>query len=192
MGFSAWADNPSSADSQVGATGAQRATSMVNSETIADEWPPSPQVVALIRAAGGVPIAKTNLSQTMFFFECSNPVWGRTLNPYSKSYSCGGSSGGEGALLAMDGAALGWGSDIGGSLRSVTSGFPSRSRMLSFALCARAGYRRRRAGSTPSSPAGLESAWRACKVCSHAGHRLFPLSPGSGPSHSGPVPSLIH
>ena len=73
-----------------------------------------------MRAAGGIPIAKTNLAQMMFFFECANPVWGRTVNPYCKSYSCGGSSGGEGALLAMDGAALGWGSDIGGSLRSVT------------------------------------------------------------------------
>ncbi len=60
----------------------------------------------------------------MFFFECSNPIWGRTLNPYNRSYSCGGSSGGEGALLAMDGAALGWGSDIGGSLRWVTSDLP--------------------------------------------------------------------
>nr|VWO94634.1 Calmodulin (CaM) [Ganoderma boninense] len=57
----------------------------------------------------------------MFFFECSNPVWGRTLNPYSKSYSSGGSSGGECALLALDGSALGWGSDIGGSLRIPAS-----------------------------------------------------------------------
>ena len=79
------------------------------------------QVVSLVRAAGGIPIAKTNISQAMFFYECTNPVYGRTVNPHNKSYSCGGSSGGEGALLAMDGAALGWGSDIGGSLRSVAS-----------------------------------------------------------------------
>ena len=62
---------------------------------------------------------KTNVAQLVFFFECVNPVWGRSLNPYTRSYSCGGTSGGEAALLAMDGAALGWGSDIGGSLRSV-------------------------------------------------------------------------
>lgn len=68
-----------------------------------------------------MPIAKTNLAQAMFFVECTNPVWGRTLNPYSRAHSSGGSSGGEGALLAMDGAALGWGSDVGGSLRFVTS-----------------------------------------------------------------------
>lgn len=70
-----------------------------------------------MRAAGGIPICKTNVPQLIFFFECVNPVWGCTLNPYSKSYSSGGTSGGEAALLAMDGAALGWGTDIGGSLR---------------------------------------------------------------------------
>ena len=53
----------------------------------------------------------------MFAFECCNPVWGRTTNPYNDAYTCGGSSGGEAALLAMDGSAAGIGSDIGGSLR---------------------------------------------------------------------------
>ena len=48
-------------------------------------------------------------------------MWGRTLNPYSRSYTCGGTSGGEAALLGMDGAVLGWGTDIGGSLRSVNA-----------------------------------------------------------------------
>ncbi|KAI0741896.1 amidase signature enzyme [Daedaleopsis nitida] len=79
------------------------------------------QVVSLVRQAGGIPIAKTNVAQLVFFFECVNPVWGRTLNPHTRSYTCGGSSGGEAALLAMDGAALGWGSDIGGSLRIPAS-----------------------------------------------------------------------
>jgi len=40
-----------------------------------------------------------------------------TKNPYNVKYFPGGSSGGEGALLAMDGSAVGWGSDIGGSIR---------------------------------------------------------------------------
>ena len=77
------------------------------------------QVVALVREAGGIPIAKTNVAQLVFFFECVNPVWGRSLNPYTRSYTCGGTSGGEAALLAMDGVPFGWGTDIGGSLRSV-------------------------------------------------------------------------
>jgi Asp-tRNA(Asn)/Glu-tRNA(Gln) amidotransferase A subunit family amidase len=53
----------------------------------------------------------------MFSFESSNPLWGRTTNPYSSEFTCGGSSGGEAAVLAMDGAVFGIGSDIGGSLR---------------------------------------------------------------------------
>ncbi|KAL0953568.1 hypothetical protein HGRIS_004786 [Hohenbuehelia grisea] len=73
--------------------------------------------VAQVIAAGAIPIAKTNVPQTMFAFECCNPVWGRTLNPHNDAFTCGGSSGGEGALLAMDGSVIGLGSDIGGSLR---------------------------------------------------------------------------
>jgi Asp-tRNA(Asn)/Glu-tRNA(Gln) amidotransferase A subunit family amidase len=57
----------------------------------------------------------------MMAFECSNPLWGRTTNPWNKKYTCGGSSGGEGALLAMDGTALGVGCDVGGSLRIPAS-----------------------------------------------------------------------
>ena len=66
-------------------------------------------------------MAKTNVPQTMLAFECSNPLWGRTTNPWSAAHTCGGSSGGEAALLAMDGSALGVGSDIGGSLRIPAS-----------------------------------------------------------------------
>jgi len=67
--------------------------------------------------SGAIPFVKTNIPQTMFAFECSNPLWGRTTNPYNDKYTCGGSSGGEAALLAMDGSAAGIGTDIGGSLR---------------------------------------------------------------------------
>lgn len=45
----------------------------------------------------------------MLAFECSNPVFGKTLNPYSPDHTCGGSSGGEAAALALDGSALGIG-----------------------------------------------------------------------------------
>lgn len=78
--------------------------------------------MTFIRSAGGIPFVKTNVPQTMLSFECSNPLWGRSLNPHKTpngehNYTPGGSSGGEGALLAMDGSAIGFGSDIGGSLR---------------------------------------------------------------------------
>lgn len=73
--------------------------------------------MAQFLAAGAVLLVKTNVPQTMFAFECCNPVWGRTTNPYNDKYTSGGSSGGEAALLSMDGSAVGIGSDIGGSLR---------------------------------------------------------------------------
>lgn len=79
------------------------------------------QLVSQLINAGAIPLIKTNVPQTMFAFECNNPLWGRTTNPYSDAYTCGGSSGGEGAVLAMDGSALGLGSDIGGSLRIPAS-----------------------------------------------------------------------
>ncbi|KAN0066365.1 hypothetical protein ACQY0O_000459 [Thecaphora frezii] len=77
----------------------------------------SASVVLLAEHLGAVPFVKTNVPQTMLAFECRNPVFGRSLNPYSPNHTCGGSSGGESALLACDGSAAGVGSDIGGSLR---------------------------------------------------------------------------
>lgn len=46
-----------------------------------------------------------------------NHVFGRTLNPYRSNLNAGGSSGGEGALIAMRGSVLGIGTDIAGSIR---------------------------------------------------------------------------
>ncbi|KAF9266912.1 amidase signature enzyme [Marasmius fiardii PR-910] len=94
IGFTQWANNP-----------AQKNAAIVQ------------QLISL----GAIPIIKTNVPQTMFSFECNNPLWGRTLNPYNDKYTCGGSSGGEAALLALDGAVFGVGSDVGGSLRIPTT-----------------------------------------------------------------------
>ncbi|KAH7102333.1 amidase [Auriculariales sp. MPI-PUGE-AT-0066] len=74
-------------------------------------------LVALMKEEGAIVLAKTNIPQTLLAFESTNPIFGRTSNPWNALHSCGGSSGGEGALLACDGSALGIGADIGGSLR---------------------------------------------------------------------------
>ncbi|GAA5981758.1 hypothetical protein JCM5350_005719, partial [Sporobolomyces pararoseus] len=74
-------------------------------------------LVSIVRASGGIPFVKTNVPQTMLSFECSNPLFGISRNPYSPDRTPGGSSGGEAALLGSDGSALGFGSDVGGSLR---------------------------------------------------------------------------
>ncbi|PLW56926.1 hypothetical protein PCANC_01242 [Puccinia coronata f. sp. avenae] len=74
-------------------------------------------VVDRLIEEGAIPFTKTNVPQSLFSFECSNPIFGATHNPYKRGFTCGGSSGGEAALLASDGSCLGIGTDIGGSLR---------------------------------------------------------------------------
>ena len=73
--------------------------------------------VAALRAAGAIPIAKTNVPQLLIATESENPLYGRTNNPWDLERSCGGSSGGEAALIAAGASPLGLGNDIGGSLR---------------------------------------------------------------------------
>jgi fatty acid amide hydrolase len=73
--------------------------------------------VARMRAAGAIVLGKTNVSQLLIYIESDNPVYGRTNNPWNLDRSSGGSSGGEGAIVAAGGAPLGLGNDIGGSVR---------------------------------------------------------------------------
>ena len=73
--------------------------------------------VARLRAAGAIVLGKTNVAQLLLALESSNPVYGRTNNPWNPGRSPGGSSGGEGAIVAAGGSALGLGTDIGGSVR---------------------------------------------------------------------------
>jgi amidase len=74
-------------------------------------------LVARLRRAGGIPIAKTNLPDLLFAFESDNLIFGRTNNPYALGRTSGGSSGGEAALIAACGSPLGLGSDCAGSVR---------------------------------------------------------------------------
>lgn len=49
--------------------------------------------------------------------ESDNAIWGRSANPWDLSRTPGGSSGGEGSLLASRSTPLAIGSDVGGSIR---------------------------------------------------------------------------
>lgn len=73
--------------------------------------------VARLRQAGAIPLGVTNTSEGCMWMESSNPVYGRTNNPYNPSHIVGGSSGGEGAIIGAGGSPFGLGSDIGGSIR---------------------------------------------------------------------------
>ncbi|KAF5369049.1 hypothetical protein D9758_002948 [Tetrapyrgos nigripes] len=74
-------------------------------------------LVEILNECGAVPFVRTNVPQTLMWGETYNHVFGRTTNPFNRYMTPGGSSGGEGALLAMRGSPLGVGTDIGGSLR---------------------------------------------------------------------------
>ncbi len=73
--------------------------------------------VAFMRSAGAIVLGKTNVPDLCLAFETDNLVYGRTNNPYDFSRTCGGSSGGEGAIIAAGGSPLGLASDAGGSIR---------------------------------------------------------------------------
>lgn len=78
------------------------------------------EAVRLLKREGAIIIAKTNTPALCFCQETENKLHGRTNNPWDLERSAGGSSGGEAALIALGGAAVGLGADIGGSIR-----FPS-------------------------------------------------------------------
>ncbi|MEE4243817.1 MAG: amidase family protein [Kangiellaceae bacterium] len=73
--------------------------------------------VQALKASGAVVMGKTNVAQLLAYTETSNKLYGRTHHPQNEAYSCGGSSGGEAALVGAGLSALGIGTDIGGSVR---------------------------------------------------------------------------
>jgi aspartyl-tRNA(Asn)/glutamyl-tRNA(Gln) amidotransferase subunit A len=73
--------------------------------------------VARFKAAGGIPIAKTNLPEFSAWTETDNLVTGRTNNPWSPDRTAGGSSGGESAAIAVGMSPIGIGSDVAISVR---------------------------------------------------------------------------
>ena len=75
-------------------------------------------VLKILWRAGAVFYARTSQPQTLMHLETSNNLYGVTVNPFNSQLTSGGSSGGEGALLALRGSCLGLGTDIGGSIRS--------------------------------------------------------------------------
>ncbi|PWY69866.1 amidase [Aspergillus sclerotioniger CBS 115572] len=71
-----------------------------------------------LEKAGAVFHVRTNQPQSLMHLCCSNNLTGTTLNPYNRTLSSGGSSGGEGASTGFKCAPLGIGTDIGGSIRA--------------------------------------------------------------------------
>lgn len=74
-------------------------------------------LVSRLKAAGGIPLGKTNMPEFALWWETGNLLFGHTNNPWKLDRTTGGSSGGEAAALAAGLSPLGIGSDVGGSIR---------------------------------------------------------------------------
>ncbi|CAI6074055.1 unnamed protein product [Clonostachys chloroleuca] len=75
-------------------------------------------IVTVLREAGAVFYCKTTMPQTGMLLETVSNLFGRTLNPFNPAFGSGGSSGGDGALVAMKGSPFAPSTDIGGSIRA--------------------------------------------------------------------------
>ncbi|CAG7562634.1 unnamed protein product [Fusarium equiseti] len=78
----------------------------------------SDDLVQHLGAAGAIFYCKTNVPQSLMSGECVNLLYGTTSTPDNTNLSAGGSSGGEGSLIALGGSPLGIGTDIAGSIRT--------------------------------------------------------------------------
>lgn len=74
-------------------------------------------VVSNMRKAGAVIVGRTNTPAFSLRWFTKNDLHGQTLNPHGANITPGGSSGGAGSSVASGMAAVGHGTDIGGSIR---------------------------------------------------------------------------
>ncbi len=85
----------------------------------ADALPPSDApVVARMKAAGAIPLGRTNLPDFGLRVHTDSSLHGLTRNPWNPRLTAGGSSGGEASALASGMSPIGLGNDLGGSLRN--------------------------------------------------------------------------
>ncbi len=117
-------------------------------------------LVARLRAAGAIPIARTNLPDLLFAFESDNLIHGRTNNPYDPSRTSGGSSGGEAALIAACGSPMGLGSDAAGSVR-----LPAH--YCGIAALKPTSGRLARTGHVPPASGWVEAVWQIGPMARH-------------------------
>ncbi len=92
------------------------------SVSLATSIPPDDgYLVRRLREAGAIFIGKANMHEFAFGITTISSLGGQTLNPYDLTRNPGGSSGGTGAGISANFAAVGMGSDTCGSIRIPSS-----------------------------------------------------------------------
>ena len=74
--------------------------------------------VERIKKKGGIVLGKTNTPEFAFGAICENNILGPTINPWDKTLSSGGSSGGSAAVVTLGLSPVSLGTDFGGSVRT--------------------------------------------------------------------------
>jgi amidase len=74
-------------------------------------------VVERMKAAGAIPLGRTNLPSGAVRWHTDSELWGATINPWDRTRTAGASSAGEAAAIATGMSPIGLGSDGLGSLR---------------------------------------------------------------------------
>src|SRR5713101_1922246 len=74
-------------------------------------------VTARLKAAGGILLGKTNVAMMLADYQTTNPIFGRTNNPWNIERTPGGSSGGTAAALAAGMTPFDIGTDLSASIR---------------------------------------------------------------------------
>jgi fatty acid amide hydrolase len=74
-------------------------------------------LVEILKSHGAIPFIRGNVPQAMLAIESTNNIYGTSQNPWKRTHTPGGSSGGDAAMVSARVAPISIGTDLAGSIR---------------------------------------------------------------------------